>query len=410
MNLYFIFITIFILFLVIGFLLLGIVAFQKNKTFSLQSKKKDPAVCILIPARDESLVIASLLKSISNQTYSVSMKDVYVIVEDFMDPSVEIAKSFGCSYFVRQDLHLKRKGYALNEAIQALNLYQKSYDLYFVFDADNILENSFLEKMISYYQMGYPIAVGKRKNKNPLSSKLSDVSVLTFRLIDEINKMRIKQHMEVLVSGSGFYFTKELMKQWKGFPFHSLTEDYELSSYAILHHIPSIQVFDAIVYDEQPDSYVASKNQRVRWIRGFLDNQKEYRLQFLKKMKEDHEFSGSRFCELLGILPYLFLVVGVFGMLFTSLGFFLVSCFQVICWDYFFHFLFYFAFIFTFLFFMGVYLLNKDQPSFSWYQKLTITCYFPFFLISYIPCFISALLHKKLEWKKIQHQFHSNEI
>ena len=76
---------------------------------------------ILIPARDESNVIENILISIEKQTYKISMKDVYVIVEREDDPTVDIVKRHKASYFVRTNLENRhRKGYALDECIKEI--------------------------------------------------------------------------------------------------------------------------------------------------------------------------------------------------------------------------------------------------------------------------------------------------
>lgn len=390
-----------------GILLTLFLGILKPAKKTLKPKNKKPNIGILIPARDESKVISALLESIKAQSYPVNMKDVFVIVESNKDKTVKIAKKAGCSVFVRKNLHLKRKGYALDEAIKDLKLYQKNYDLYMVFDADNVLEKTYIEKMIPTYQKGYDIAVGVRKNKNSLSSNLSDASILTFRMIDVINKMRIKKNMPVLISGSCFYMTKELIKKWRGFPFCSLTEDYELSIYSSLNDISATQVFDAFVYDEQPDCFKDSKNQRLRWIRGYLDNQRAYRMKMFKKIKQNKLFFEAHLSDFLGILPYLFALCGLLGMIFTSFSYFIVSLFHTICFKYLMYFLVLLIGSYVILLTLGVYLLKKDNVNFFWYHKLRIIGFFPLFLFSYVPCFIASLFHKNLEWKKIDHRISS---
>ena len=74
---------------------------------------------VLIPARDESLVIEGILKSIQNQSYQVPFEDVYVIVESILDKTVSICEKYNATVVVRKNLkNRRRKGYALDDAIQ----------------------------------------------------------------------------------------------------------------------------------------------------------------------------------------------------------------------------------------------------------------------------------------------------
>ena len=93
---------------------------KKNLLQKEENLKENPRIAILIPARNESLVIEELLKSIENQSHKINSQDVYVIVENENDPTVEIVQKHKMSYFVRKKLHLKTKGYALAEMLEDL--------------------------------------------------------------------------------------------------------------------------------------------------------------------------------------------------------------------------------------------------------------------------------------------------
>ena len=49
------------------------------------------------------------------------------------------------------------------------------------------------------------------------------------------------------------------MEDWQGFPFNTLTEDYELTLYSTLNNLTTTYNEKAIFYDEQPDSFKVSK-------------------------------------------------------------------------------------------------------------------------------------------------------
>ena len=139
---------------------------KKNRLQKEEIVKEKPQIAILIPARNESLVIEELVKSIEKQTYKVNPQDVYVIVESENDPTVEIVKKHKVSYFVRKKLQLKTKGYALAEMVEDLKSQKKDYDLYFIFDADNVLDKDFIKYMLEDYHNGYAISTGYRTFKN----------------------------------------------------------------------------------------------------------------------------------------------------------------------------------------------------------------------------------------------------
>ena len=217
-----------LIFIVVGIILLifGNISIRKNKN-DVVKNNDDYNFCVLIPARDESKVIEGLLKSL---TLSVNMQDVYVIVEDMSDKTVDICKKYNATVILRTTKK-QRKGYALDEAIKQI----KDYNLYFIFDADNIVDKNFFKEMKKTYEAGYDIGVGYRNCKNGNDNIISACSSLTFSMINTLgNDFRNKHNSNVIVSGTGFYIKGSWIKKWKGYPFHTLTEDYELSLYSII--------------------------------------------------------------------------------------------------------------------------------------------------------------------------------
>ena len=229
-----------ILFFIFGiYFYMKIYFYRKKNILNLEEeRKKNPKIAILIPAKNESKVIESLLVSIESQTTKVENQNVFVIVENSQDKTIEIVKKHQMSYFIRKKCNLKTKGYALQELIEDLEEKKLYFDCYFLFDADNILEQDYIEKMLLDYQKGYTISTGYRalKNKNhyfPICAGL------TFFLINELrNKKSLVNKGNIILSGTGYYIHGRLIREWKTFPFHSLTEDYESSLYYLsLIHI-----------------------------------------------------------------------------------------------------------------------------------------------------------------------------
>lgn len=114
MTVCFILITIGIIWLLIDYILSY---FNSNVPKEKNNKGK---FAILIPARDESRVIEELLNSILNQTRKIDSDDVYVIVEEESDKTVEIVKNKNMNIVFRHDLSKKRKGYALDDVIKEI--------------------------------------------------------------------------------------------------------------------------------------------------------------------------------------------------------------------------------------------------------------------------------------------------
>ena len=400
--------TIGIILIIIGLLVLFTTSFlaRFNENYPQKKRNKLTNFCILIPARDESKVIEDLLKSIKEQTKKVNMKDVYVIVESNLDPTVSIALNYQASIFIRQHLNLKRKGYALDECIKDILAKGKKYDAYFILDADNVLDKDFLKEMEKSYQDGYDIASGYRNLKNGNDSIISACSGITFAFLNSNgNETKSKQSRNITLSGTGLYISGDIVNKWASFPFHSLTEDYELTLYSILHNLTSIYNKNAIFYDEQPIKYKNTINQRTRWIKGYFSVRKKYIPKLRKKITNNPNF-GSSITEISGMKPYILMIIGTLLYILNQFIMIIkiwdinpitmISITKIILIIMLAYIL--FAFMTAFII-----LKDKDKINMSYKMQIKTILFSPIFFTTYIPCALKAFFKKDIKWEKVEH-------
>ena len=376
---------------------------SENNNHPIKEEKKKPDFCILIPAKDESKVIRGPLDSIKNQTYKINMQNVYVIVEDIKDHTVNICKEYKCNYIVRKHLELKRKGYALDEAIKQI---KKEYDAYFIIDADNILDKDFFKYMSKVYQKGYDIGVGYRDNKNWSSNVISACSGLVFTIANNINKRKNKTNENITITGTGFYIKGNIIKEFGGYPFHEITEDYELTLYATVHKLTTCYEERAIFYDEQPTTLKASIKQRIRWIRGYFNARVNYLPQLKEKIFDNQMNYGSVYKEIMWLRPililalafvifYLAIIINQIYMLIKStydlssliLGLIVIGITYLV------------------MMFFTIYQLISERKHIKVKNslKVKIILYNPIFLLTFIYCAIAAIVKKNITWERIEH-------
>ena len=372
---------------------------SKYNHLVLHPRTKTPRIAVLIPARDESAVIEGLLKSLQRQTIALRPEDIYVIVEDKADPTVQICRKYQNTVLLRENLRHQRKGYALDEAIKQILHRDKKYDLYFVFDADNILDKHYIQEMLQTYYQGYEIATGYRESKNGNANVIAAVSSLTFTMVNVMsNRRRAERGSNIIFSGTGLYVAGDLIEEWKGWPFHSLTEDYEMSLYATLHGISTFYNEAAVFYDEQPTNYRQTVAQRVRWIKGYFSARKKY-IPLIKARKRGNNM-GSIIKERIGVKPVIWAILGVLAIL---LGI-VVELFWLgkaeLIWALL---LMVLAGIYVILALITVELIKRERLDLSPALRLKVVLFNPIYLVSYIPCAVMALLKRNVAWIKIQH-------
>ena len=81
---------------------------------------------------------------------------------------------------------------------------------------------------------------------------------------------RYKLGLSPLINGTGFMVAMSVLKETNGWHTDTITEDIEFSLNSIARGYKIAWASNAIVYDEQPLSFKASWNQRLRWSVGHI--------------------------------------------------------------------------------------------------------------------------------------------
>lgn len=368
---------------------------MKKNTNYPQKEKNGHNYAILIPARNESLVIEKLLISIENQTKKIKPEDVYVIVETKKDKTVSIVEKHKMTIVYRKNLNKKRKGFALDDAIKEILKSNKKYDAYFIFDADNILDKNYIKEMTKSFDEGYDIGIGYRNTKNS-KNLVSAASALTFSMINTIgNKRKSKYTNNLIISGTGYYIKGTIIESWKGFPFNFLTEDYELSLYSILNNLTTTYNDSAIYYDEQPEIFDVTITQRSRWVKGYFDARRNYIHKIRKSISKKDKNYASKITALIGVNPLITLIIGILLLLIdsiTSFKNFIISLLII------------FILIYITLMIFTYIIIKKEENKLDIkVSKILLIFYNPFYLLSYIYCLYIAITKKDLGWQEIKH-------
>lgn len=364
--------------IIIGIIFIFFYFIKDEQVIPKKRKKKENSICILIPARYEYNVIEDLFISIENQTRKVNKKDIYVIVEDKLDKTFSLAKNYGYNVFIRKTLRQK-KGYALDECLKSI---KEQYDLYFIFDADNLLDKYFIEKMEKAYMLGFDVGCAKRLNKNP-DTITSYNSGWIFDLMNFANKMKSSSNDMIILSGTGFFISGKIINKIKGFPFNTLTEDYELSIYLKINNLSSIYVEDAIFYDEQPITYKSYMNQRIRWVKGYFEVRKKYRKNLLDSFLKTKKITFLK--SYIGVYPIIILIIGLILLLIKNFNMaFMLKVLLI---------------LYLVLHMITIIVLKIQKQKIDYFKTL----FNPLYLLSYIVCFIISILKKEVKWTRIEH-------
>lgn len=372
------------------YLAIAVFAFKKDKIKIKNNIYKKFAV--IVPARNEEVVMGNLVQSLNNQNYPKDKYDVFVVPNNCNDNTEEVAKINNAQIISCENIITKSKGDVLRHAFDYLET--SDYDAYLIFDADNIVHPDFIKEMNNTLCDGYRVAQGYRDSKNPSDTWISSSHSLHYIIQNYfMNRARNNINKSCFVNGTGFMISKEYLKE-NGYNSLTITEDIELNVNCGLNNERIAFVENAITYDEQPISFNVSWKQRKRWSVGTLQCLKSYWSKILKDIFKNKNFGSVE--SIMFLSAPLVQLIGAFNVILQVMLDFLTDrkinyVSKVI--------LLVLYYISNIMLTIGI--IKISQKEVKNYMKGIVLL--PLFYLSWVPINFVALFEKKLTWERIEH-------
>ena len=355
---------------------------------------------VLIAARNEETVINHLIDSINTQTYDQGEVTVFVVADNCTDQTAACARKMGAIVYERFDQTKIGKGHAMEFLLNQMEKDYAPFDGYFVFDADNVLDQNYILEMNKTFSDGYDIITSYRNSKNYGDNWISSGYAIWFLWESEfLNRGRMLLGTSCAVSGTGFFFSRRIIEKYGGWKFFLLTEDIQFTVDNVLSGEKIGYCRQAMLYDEQPVKFQQSFRQRMRWAKGFFQVFHRYGLDLFKGSLQRNT---SCYDMLMVIMPAIILTL--FTLIFNG-SMILFGDYTTYQDD-------------LIMMMMGRMILNMYlmlvfiatvTTATQWknihttsFKKLAYIFTFPFFMFTYIPITIVAFF-KKVEWQPIEH-------
>jgi cellulose synthase/poly-beta-1,6-N-acetylglucosamine synthase-like glycosyltransferase len=231
-----------------------------------------PSVSILIPAKNEEKVIASLLERIMEFDYPEEKLEVIVINDGSTDSTEKIISEIGAKDNRIHILNIpkeeggKGKSAALNRALKEV-----SHEVIAIYDADNVPEKDSLRKLCKSLVSDKRLAAvtGKfrayNKGRNFLT-KMINIEGIAFQWIIQAGRWQFFNISAI--PGTNFVIWKHVLDELNGWDVQALTEDSELTFRIyekgyLIKFLPT-----ATTWEQEPESLRVWIRQRTRWARG----------------------------------------------------------------------------------------------------------------------------------------------
>ena len=146
----------------------------------------EKSFAVIVAAHNESAVIGQLLDNLRALEYPKELYDVFVIADNCVDNTAEIARDMGAIVCERFSETGKGKGFALEWMFDKLFKMERQYDAIVVFDADNLVHPRFLLEMNNRLLKGDKVVQGFLDAKNPYDTWVSGTFAIAFWVIDYV--------------------------------------------------------------------------------------------------------------------------------------------------------------------------------------------------------------------------------
>lgn len=315
-------------------LILTLFGYQYRKKIEQEWSERElsdeqlPGVSILIPSRNEEIVIQRTLERMLTLNFPKAKLEVVVINDGSTDNTGSIVRKMANRDNRISLIDLPRadagsgKSHALN-----LGLQKTRHDLIAVYDADNHPEPDALKRLVMHLVSDEKLGavIGKFRTLNRrrnLLTRFINVETLGFQWIIQAGRFHASQI--AILPGTNCVIRKDVLLTCGGWDEAAITEDAELSVRIYRKGWKIKFVPTAVTWEPEPEKLRIWVRQRTRWVRG-----NNY---VIRKLLKPALLLKNRFLSLeflyLFLLYYLFLgAIAVSHLLFIlcSLGVFSVA-------------------------------------------------------------------------------------
>lgn len=222
---------------------------------------------VIVPAHNESAVIARTLNSMKKIEWPRECFRVLVVADNCTDNTADIVRAHGAEALERNDTSLRGKGYALKHAF-GISAERQWADAVVVVDADAEVSANILESIAARIERGAQAVQVHYGILNPDAAwrtRLITIAKASFHIVR--SRARERLNVSCGIRGNGWSVTHTLLRTVPYAAF-SLTEDVE---YGINIGMAGYRVYyadEAHSDAEMVSTTQAANQQRQRWEQG----------------------------------------------------------------------------------------------------------------------------------------------
>jgi cellulose synthase/poly-beta-1,6-N-acetylglucosamine synthase-like glycosyltransferase len=238
---------------------------------------------VVVPAHNEVRTISGTLESLERLDYPPERYEVFVVADNCVDSTAEVARKFRCTAWERTDPWRRAKGFALSWAFERIPV---KYDAVVVVDADTKVDSALLAEFARAYQPSTALQALSLQVSD--SGAASATSYVASALQNGLKWGRENLGCSVGLGGTGMCIPRTLLEavRWER---SGLAEDAEYHADLVLAGRRVRFVPEARVEATAPGTLRGLQSQRSRWERGRTDALSNFAGRLLRRAVQEQD-------------------------------------------------------------------------------------------------------------------------
>lgn len=251
---------------------------KKEEVFHIQHF---PSVTICVPCWNEEETVGGTIESLLALDYPKNKLQIIVVDNNSNDRTLEVANTYKKRFPLQVEVmteHVQGKHNAVNKALSS-----STSELFGCLDADSFVDKNALRVSVSYFGDPSIMAVTPCMHIYKPKTFIQRMQAIEYLLGIFLRKAFGQLDAIQVTPGPFSIFRRTVFEKLGAYRKAHNTEDYEITLRMHKAHLKIANAHKSLVYTTGPSTIRGYFYQRLRWVRGFLENSLDYKEIFFKK-------------------------------------------------------------------------------------------------------------------------------
>ena len=241
--------------------------------------KRYPVVTVIVPVWNEEKTLGGTIESLLALDYPKDKLDIVIVDDGSTDNTKQVANSYKKYPEVR--VFSKTNG-GKHTAVN-LGITKAKGEFIGCLDADSFVDKNALARIIRCFEDPKVMAVTPAIKVHTPENMLQKLQSVEYNMGIFLRKVYGSMNAIHVAPGPFSIFRTEVFDKLGGYVKAHNTEDMEFAMRMHKNHYPIANVYDSYVYTVTPKTLKGLYKQRLRWVYGFLENARDYKIMIFNK-------------------------------------------------------------------------------------------------------------------------------